>query len=282
MGIQKTEKINIFEYRDYRLFLKDWYALTKKTKASFSFRAFAKKAGFKTSNFLMLVMNGKRNLTEQSLAKFIIGMDLNKQETEFFRSLVFFNQSKSHEEKNQYYQQLLQSKKFGQLMPIEKKQYEYYSSWYHPVIRELVCAKDFDGTPEWLSKRLYPTIKASQCAKSISLLSDLGFIEKDSNGKWQQTSSIVSTGPELTSVVVHNYHKVILDLTKAVMDKLTVKKRDVSTMTLGVKKERIPELRKKLREFRQEILKMVSNDTEPEQVVQLNLQLFNVTREKED
>ncbi|MBI4412615.1 MAG: TIGR02147 family protein, partial [Deltaproteobacteria bacterium] len=54
--------------------------------------------------------------------------------------------------------------------------------------------------------------------------------------------------------------------------------RDASSMTLGVKRERLPQLRAKIREFRQEILKLVANDTEPEEVALLNIQLYPVTK----
>ncbi len=226
----------------------------------------------------MLVMNGKRNLTEESIGKFCGGMSLHHEESEFFRNLVFFNQAKTHHEKNAYYQKLLQSKKFKKLKPIEKQHYEYYSTWYHPVVRELVAAHDFDGSSEWISARTNPSLTPMQVTKSIELLQSLGLIYKNSKNRWEQTNPIVSTGPELKSLIVHNYHKSILDLTLQVMDTLSVKEREVSTMTLGVKKDRIPELKAKIREFRQEILKMVSVDTEPEEVAQLNIQFFPLTK----
>lgn len=276
----KESKVNLFEYQDYRTFLKDWYQSAKKANSGYSYRVFAKKAGFHTSNFLMLVMQGKRNLTEESLSKVLLGLSFNKQEQEFFRNLVFFNQAKTNHEKDSYYQKLLQSKKFSQLKPIEKQHYEYYAAWYHPVIRELVISKDFDGAPEWISKRLLMSITPAQAAKSIDLLEGLGFIKKTKKG-WEQASSIVTTGPELTSFVVHNYHKALLDLSKEVMDKLTLADRDVSSLTLGIAKKRLPQLRAKIREFRQEVLKMVSDDIVPEEVVQLNIQFFPVTKAPE-
>lgn len=226
----------------------------------------------------MLVIQGKRNLTEESLKKFIVGLGLNKQEQEFFRNLVFFNQAKTHHDKNFYYQKLLQSKKLNQLKPIEKEEYEYYSTWYHPVIRELVISKDFDGTPEWIAKKIFPSVAPAHVLKSIELLEKMEFIRKNGDGRWEQVSTLVSTGPELTSVVVHNYHKSLLDLSKEVMDQLSLQYRDVSSLTLGVKRERLGELRTKIREFRQEILKLASADVEPEEVVLLNMQLFPVTR----
>jgi uncharacterized protein (TIGR02147 family) len=270
--------VNLFEYLDYRKYLRDWYHAAKKTRASFSYRTFSKRAGFQSTNFLKLVMDGERNLTEQSLAKFMTGLRLNKQEQEFFTNLVFFNQATTYEVKDLYYQQLLRSRKYSQLRPIERDRYEYYSTWYHPVVRELVISKDFDGTPESIAKRIFPSILPSQVEKSIELLGKLGFIEKAQKGKWRQTSSLISTGPEVVSLAVVNYHKSVLEITKDVLNKVPAFERDVSTMTLGVVRGRMPELKKKVQEFRQEILKLVSMDTEPEEVVQLNIQLIPFTR----
>lgn len=273
----ENSRVSVFEYRDYRAFLQDWYRTAKQSRGSYSYRTFAKKAGFHSSNFMMLVIQGKRNLTEESLKKFLIGLNLNKQEQDFFRNLVFCNQAETHEDKNFYYQRLVQSKKFSQLKPIERRQYEYYSTWYHPVVRELVVSKEFDGTAEWISKRLSPSVTPAQISKSIELLEALGFIQKAGQNRWRQASTIISTGPEIESVVIHNYHKSLLDLSKEVMDRLPTKYCDVSALTLGVKKERLSELRAKVRDFRQEVLKMVSDDSEPEEVIQLNIQFFPVT-----
>lgn len=274
----KDMNINLFEYRDYRTFLKEFYQKARNISHSYSFRALAKRAGFKSSNFFMLVMQGKRNLTEDSLHKVMRALNLNKQEEDFFRNLVFFNQATSYEDKNLYYQRLVQSKKIKELKPIEKKQYEYYSAWYHPVIRELVIAKDFDGTPEWISKKLFPTVTTLQVSKSIELLEALNLIVKDGQGKWRQKDSLISTGPELTSVVVHNYHKILLNLSQQVMDKLSMKEREVSSLTLGVSKKLLPEITTKIREFRQELLKMVAQEAQPEEVALLNIQFYPVTQ----
>ncbi len=272
-------KVSVFHYLDYRKFLRDWYQEAKGSRGSFSFRSFSKKAGFQSTNFLKLVMDGDRNLTEESLSKFAIALKFNKQEHEFFRNLVFFNQAKTHEQKNLYYQRLLQSKKYSELKPIEKNQYEYYSSWYHPVIRELVVSKGCDGSPESIMRQLEPEVSHAQVERSLELLENLGFIEKTKSGRYRQASSLISTGAEVSSLVVFNYHKLLLSLCQEVMEGVAPARRDVSTMTLGIAKGRIPQLKKKIQEFRQEVLKLVGDDDQPEEVVQLNLQLFPLTKD---
>ncbi|MBI4411388.1 MAG: TIGR02147 family protein [Deltaproteobacteria bacterium] len=273
-----AEKVNLFHYLDYRRYLKDRYIGAKKGRGSFSFRTFSKRAGFSSPNFFKLVMDGNRNLTEDSLSKFVVGLGLNKQEGEFFRNLVFFNQAHDEEKKALYYRRLIQSRKFNQLKPIEKNQYEYCSTWYYPVVRELIASSSFDGTPEWLAGHIYPPITEAAAKKSLEVLENLGFIAKMSDKTWKQTNPIVSTGAEVTSLALFQYHLNMLDLTKDVMQKIPAPLRDISSMTLGVKKERVQELKNKIRDFRQDVLKLVSVDSDPEEVVQLNMQLFPVSR----
>lgn len=269
-------KINLFQYLDYRKYLRDLYEESKKSRVPLSLRLFSRRAGFKSNNFLKLVMDGERNLTEASLQKFMIGLHLNKQEQDFFRNLVFFNQAKTHEAKDAYYQKLLRSRKFSELKPMEKDQYEFYSNWYFPVIRELVTSGDFDGTPGWLARRVSPAITSVQAACALEVLEKLNFIKRD-EGKWRQTTPLVSTGPEVTSVTLMNYHKNMLDLTKEVLETINPDERDVSALTLGVKESRLPQIKKRIQEFRQEILQLVSSDTDPDQVLQLNMQFFPVS-----
>lgn len=277
-----ASKVNLFHYLDYREYLRDWYQEAKAKHSGFSYRAFAKKAGFQSPNFLQLVIEGKRNLTQASLSKVAKGLGLNKQEGEFFENLVWFTQAKTHGEKDRRYRDLLQSRKFSTVKPMEKEQYEFYSTWYHPVVRELVLSKEFDGTPEWLSSKIHPAITPQQAAKSLELLEKLQFLKKGKNGKYQQTSSVVSTGAEVKSLTLMNYHQGLLELSRDLLAELPPPDRDISAMTLGVAKDRLPQLKREIQEFRQRILKMVSLDNQPDEVVQLNVQLFPLTRRKKE
>lgn len=273
----KRSHIQVFDYFDYREFLRDWYADKKATTRSFSYRAFSQRAGFSSPNFLKLVMDGDRNLTARSIVKFMKGLRLNKQEQAYFQHLVDFTQAETHAERDASYQKLLKSRKLSQLKPLHREQYEYYADWYHPVIRELVMAPGFDGTPEWLAARLVPAISPAQAARSLSLLETLGMIEQTACGSWKQVSTIVTTGPEVRSVMLMNYHRLLLELSKDSLDRVAAKDRDVSALTLGIAAEKLPVLKKKIQQFRKDILEFVADDVAPEVVVQLNMQLLPVS-----
>src|ERR1700722_999673 len=97
-----SSKKSIFEYDNYRDFLRDYYLSAKAENKNFSFRYFSRIAGYKSSNFLNLVMKGKSNISLESIGKLTEAMKLNKEESVFFRNLVHFNQSDNSEDKQTF------------------------------------------------------------------------------------------------------------------------------------------------------------------------------------
>ncbi|MFZ5563221.1 MAG: TIGR02147 family protein, partial [Thermodesulfobacteriota bacterium] len=124
------ERPTVYNYLDYRQFLKEMVAYRKQKNPGFSYRAFSRLAGFKSPNFLQLVINGQRNLSNESVAKITRGFGLKKQERDFFENMVFMNQAKSHEEKDHYYKKMKGARGYTKINRLEKEQYEYFSRWY--------------------------------------------------------------------------------------------------------------------------------------------------------
>src|SRR5688572_30102358 len=95
----KDNEIEIFAYDNYRAFLKDFYEAKRKTAEKISFRQFARLAGFNSPSFLKMVIDGKRNLSNESIGKVASALRFNKEEAEFFNHLVLFNQAEGVEQK---------------------------------------------------------------------------------------------------------------------------------------------------------------------------------------
>jgi uncharacterized protein (TIGR02147 family) len=89
---------------------------------------------------------------------------------------------------------------------------------------------------------------------------------------------LVTSGVESDQLVLLNYHRSLLDLMKEQVGRVPQADRDVSALTLGVMKDRLPQLKKRIQEFRREILQMVSEDHNPDDVVLLGIQLLPVTK----
>jgi uncharacterized protein (TIGR02147 family) len=135
--------INIFEYQNYRVYLRDYYNEEKVSKKYFSYRYFSNKAGINASAFLYYVIQNKRNLTKKSAVKISMAIGHTREESEYFENLVFFNQADTVKEKALYYNKIIELRKPVLITEIGEDRYDYYSTWYHSIIREVVTLIDF-------------------------------------------------------------------------------------------------------------------------------------------
>jgi uncharacterized protein (TIGR02147 family) len=272
---RRRSPIDVFRYLDYRSFLADFYK-AKKSKG-YSYRAFSRAAGLGAPNYLKLVIAGQRNLTPPMAARFAAACGLSGDATEYFQQLVEFNQASSIERRNAGYARLTAFDRYRRGHKLELAQAAYHSTWYLPAIRELVASRDFDEDPERLAARLWPSIKPNEARFALDTLIELGLLERDSSGRLRQTSSVVSTGPETLGLHIANYHAEMMRRATQSMELVPAAQRDVSALTFCVGTQGLARLKKRIQEFRRELIALVEAEHERSQVVQLNLQLFPLT-----
>lgn len=280
MGIiSEIKRPDIFEYTDYRNFLGDTYSFLKQTKRQFSYRFFSQQAGFHSPNFLKLVIEGKRNLTLDSAEKFVQALDLKKEEALVFRNLVAFNQARSQKEKEETAYALFRSSLLKRVQAKNYARYSYFSHWYMVAIRELVVLGDFREDPEWIARKLSPGITAHQVIDAIGQLLELELLYRDETGRLRQKESIVCTPHEVQSGFVEKFHREMMRLAGESIRRFQRDRRDISSLTLSLSKERMIEMKRRIQDFRDELLALSSEDQSPDGVYQLNFQLFPLTEE---
>lgn len=268
----------VYDYLDYRSYLADMFHYRKAGTSHFSYRYFSNKAGFASPNFLQLVVNGRRNLTNASIAKVAKGFGLKNKEREFFEYLVFMNQAATHDEKNHYYRKMISIAGYKSIGTIEKDQYEYFSKWYYPAIRETLSMGADAAAPEQIAAKLNPKITVKQAESALQLLEKLKLIKKGPDGCWEQVHEDISTGPEVKSIAVANFHKEMIRLAEASIDRFSASQRDISGLTLSIQRESLPEIKARLISFRKELMELAAIEDNPDMVVQINIQLFPLTK----
>ncbi|OGQ22407.1 MAG: hypothetical protein A3I05_03105 [Deltaproteobacteria bacterium RIFCSPLOWO2_02_FULL_44_10] len=269
---------DVFHYLDFRLFLKDAFEELKKRRERFSYRAFSRLAGFRSSNFLMLVIQGKRNLSGDGIQKVARALKLKKEEVDFFENLVRFHQSSNDEERNFYYARIGKHRRYLEARKIQQEQFEYYSKWYHSVVQELVLFPGFRKDPEWIARQFDPFLTIREAGESFALLEKLGFVVRGEDGKYRQQHRHLQTDDEVMSLAIANYHRQMIERAGESIDKTPAEHREISSVTFAVSKERLKRLKEMLQEFRKKVSHFLAEENEAEAVYQLNFQLFNVSR----
>jgi uncharacterized protein (TIGR02147 family) len=275
----KNNKPKIFDYVDHVKYMNDMVEFMKKEIKAFSFRYFAKKSGFASQSALKFFLDGKRNLTIDSIQRVCKGFSLDTTESKYFESLVRLNQETSNEKKNQYFHEMLKIQKKKKIKLISSDQYEYFSNWYNPAIRELIRCKDFQGDPKWIAKRIFPMISVIEARESLRLLERLGLIRKNENGDYIQVERAVTTERELLSMSARNFHREMGHRAVESLDSVPIDRRDFSGITFGLPASKVQKLKDKINEFREELNSTLGSlEEETDDVYHLNIQLFPLTK----
>lgn len=265
---------DLFAYLDYRAYLRDVYEHKKAAQRGFSYRWFARKAGLSAPNYLQLVIQGKRNLTPETAQKFAVALGLDATESRFFGDLVGFSQGSSPAEKNLYYERLGTYRRHRAVRALDRDEFDYYSTWYVPVVREFVTCEGFREDPEWIAKHLIPAISPAQAAQALELLLGLGFLVRGADGKLRQESPLLSTGPEVRSLAVGNFHRQMMERAAASIELVPREWRDISSLTVALSPEGLTLFKEEIIALRKKLLERSAAEPHPSRVVQLNFQLF--------
>ena len=273
---------NIFEYENYRLFLKDAYESLKSKDSKFSYRYFARIAGFNSHNFLSLIIDGKSNVSPESAEKIAKALKLNTPETRFFQNLVSMNQAKTSEEKLNHHREILRTKTYRKIHDFNQSKYEFFSHWYISAVREMVALPGFNEDPEWIANHTVPPIKPAEAKKALEELLSLGLIKRNEDGKLTQSEALLTTPPEVFSAYVANWHKEHLKKAAESIDLIPRDKRDISAVSFGFTEKNIKLLKELIAEFRKKVVHLASEQDDKDVLLHLSIQLFPLAQTKKD
>jgi uncharacterized protein (TIGR02147 family) len=267
---------NIYNFSDYRDFLKDRYRQLKTTDPVFSFRNFSKQAGFGSPNYLKLVMDGKRNLSVEAIGKFAKGLRLDNHESEFFRYMVEYNQCEHPSKKKVFEAKLLYLRELFKVKTLIPELYDYYHEWYHAAIREMVKKGPVKNDPAVIATCLVPAITTEEAAASVELLKKLGFVGQTNDG------SLVSNGAtqvDESSVALAQkiHYEQMAELAAQSLYTQGPETQDFESITLSLPVSKVGELRTKVRELI-EALNAANTRNPNDAVFQLNVQFFALTK----
>jgi uncharacterized protein (TIGR02147 family) len=200
-------------------------------------------------------------------------------ERRYFVALVRHLNAKDAAARELAFQEILDVRLEVLTSDLDRNELEYFSEWYHPAVRELVTFPDFDPSPEWIAKRLIPSIKPDQAARSFALLQRIGYIVFDAAaGRWMQVQTHLQMPREVRSLALVRFHQEMLERAKESLLRIPAADREVGELTLTLTDAEFVELKRMLQDFRAQIAGRFGRSTDVDAVAQLNVQLFPIAQ----
>ena len=267
----------IVEYTDYREFIRDYYDERKRCSA-FTWREFAKAAGFSSAVYLKYVSEGKKNLSIGAAGSVAGAMGLAGFEYAYFVLMVSYAHAKGDEAKRAAFEERCALARAHKVRVLGKEEFDYFKSWKNPVIREL--APHMPGAkPLEMAHACRQEISAAEVAETLDFLVKADLLKKDGRGNYSQTDKSVSMGSvDAVPVAARDMQRQMGEFALKALD-LPLSERDMSGLTLGLTRQAYERVRKELAECRRRIVAIATEDEATERVYRLNLQLFPMSED---
>lgn len=279
--LQKTsEGIDLRDHLDCRDILTEIYRRAKSDLPSYSYSEYSFDLGLSRSNVIRLIIAGKRSLTAKSGEKIAQALQLKGVQRKYWTTLVEFQQARTPAKRDACFSKILSYRQVAKPDNITKLVSQFYSEWYHPIIREMISLDEFNADPNWLRKRLSFPLRLDEIKKSIDLLLELNILYKHpETGELKPTDKHLITDDNLDELSLIRFHQKMIDMAKESITSLKPDVREVRGVTVTLPDIAVPILKEKIRQWSLEILKLEDEFKSKQNVYQVNFQLFPFTKE---
>ena len=263
---------DIVEYTDYRKFIQDYYDERKRGSA-FTWRDFARDAGFTSPVYLKYVCEGKKNLSIGAAGSVANAMGLAGFENTYFVLMVSYAHAKGDAAKRAAFEERCALAQAHKVRMLGNEEFDYFKSWKNPVLREL-APHMLGAKPLEMAHACRQEISAAEVSSTLDFLVKAGLLKKDKDGNYRQTEKSVSMGPvDAVPVAAREMQRQMGEFAVKALD-LPLSERDMSGLTLGITRRAYERIRKELADCRRRIVAIATEDDETEQVYRVNLQFF--------
>lgn len=275
------------EYTDFRVYLKDIYAHRRLTESTgfrpYSYSTFSAAADIRSPNYLKLIIDGRRNLSEDMITRFGRALRLQKVDLEEFRALVRYGQASSPIDRNQYLKELsdLRAQRALDSGEITESSWEKMPSWIGWVLYAMSEQADVKFEPQNLARLFRPKASPDDIRNSLRKLIDSGELSRDlETGAVTKGRDLIESPQDLPVALIRKLQAELIYLGIESLFRDNPKEREFGAMTLAMTEDEFQQVRFELRQLRKRIQKDIlgkRRNSQGERVYQMNIQLFPVT-----
>lgn len=226
---------------DYREILRDEYARRHVANPSYSQRAFARDLKISQGR-LSEILAQKQGLSPERASAIAARLGLNQEERAFFRDAVSAEHGRSNLERTSAKARLKSHHLEKQRVKLLEDSFRLIADWYHLGILELTRLKNFKYDAKWIAKAL--DISEIQAKFALERLERMHLIKSSKTGVEVE----MNFGGTTPSESVRTFHRQVLQKALAAIDLQSVERREVNSVLIAIKSEKLPVLKKKMQQ----------------------------------
>ncbi|MGE3609227.1 MAG: TIGR02147 family protein [Bacteriovoracaceae bacterium] len=264
------------ETTNYQQYLTHEFARRLERNPRYSLRAFAKAIGMDIAA-LSQILNGKRLLSLKKAEHILKVLELNIEEREMFlTSLAQDHQLKKKKIDSKVLRILGTVKSQQKVKNLATEQFAMISEWYHAAILELTFVSHFESDPTWIAKKL--NITKMEATLAIKRLLELELLEIKDGRLLKTSQRLITVDRHMTSAALKKRQKQVIEKSLFSLENDPIEKRNHSAMTMAIDPALIPEAKKRIDTFLNEMAQFL--ETGNQQIVyEMTFNLFPLQRE---
>jgi uncharacterized protein (TIGR02147 family) len=267
---------NITKFTDYRTFLLAHAQEMKDRKPSWSYGAWSKALGLKTTSSISKIIQGIRDPGPEITERLVTYFNFTDRQAQYFRDLIRLQKIRKDPRLS-----VLLMEKMGKEHPnsslriMDDKTFLVISNWYYLALRELCRARGFREDPEWISERFLFKVTPRDLQTAIKTLIDLKLLVRV-EGKLALAEGCLDTANDIASEGIKRYHEQMLENAKLALRRVSPEAREITSTSLLIHSRNLENAKVLIRDFKKKFERLLEED-EGDQVYQLQIQFFPLT-----
>lgn len=264
----------LWNARDYREFLRQWFEAQKVRRPSISLTSLGRKLALDPS-LLGRIFQSDRHLATSRIQPVCDLVGLTGVRAEYFRHLVLHAKSKTAREAQVLFERMQELRRIAPV-PLEDSQESYWDHWMNVALRSLLSCGNFGDDWETMGDLLHPRQTARAVQVAMGTLKRMGMVAKDADGFWRLVEPFVKDRPGGNKHALRNYHRQSILHALDALDGMDPTHRSITCSTFTIDSRENAELMAMIDDFRSRLLTRASKVAQPDRVVQLTVQLVPV------
>jgi len=244
----------------------------KRDNPLYSMNSFAKRSGISLA-YLSLILSGKRRMSPRVAARFAATSGLSQHEREYFLLLAKRETAPDDETRSFLDKKLRELLRRGGGRREDLLAFDVISDWHYSAILEAIQVEELPHTAAAIGERL--GLPEARVKEALGKLRKLKLLRRTGK-RWERCDGgFLNTSTEVKSLALRSFHKQALRLAILALEHDPLEKRSCTGITMAIDPDRLPEAKRRIQEFQQELMEFLEGGARRE-VYQLETALFRL------
>ena len=274
-------EVNLFNFKDYRLYLQALYKQIEQGEPKYSLRRFSIDMGFTGSGYIGRIIKKEKNLAHKGIQKIIKSLNFSRMESEYFQLIVEYCHERNKEAKAKIIERLKSIKKENKKIILEEPLSYFLTNRMCSIVLMLVdyYGEDFRPDPIWIIRRVRIQTNIDEINGALYFLLKKKMLVKV-DGRYKNINRVIGTTEDVKSEAIQSAHRQFLKESSDALS-FNVNEREFGHITVLINEPHFEKLKLKIKEFRDEIREVANNfskDNSKDKIaIAINVQLYPVT-----